>query len=123
MVDSRLVAFPPAASNQHLAKCNTILYHWSMDTVLADADVKVYIAANVRWLLERMDRTPYWLAKQTGEWQSTIGNVLHARNVPGAGLLKRIADALEIRVDDLYDSPECFQRRFSETRKKVSVSA
>ena len=66
-----------------------------------DDDAKQFIAFNVRATLARRGRSRYWLAKQTGEWQGTIANVCLARNMPGSGLLARIADALGVTTDDL----------------------
>jgi len=99
-----------------LAKCNSKVYYRSMSTVLNDADAKRQIAFHVNRFLKKRGFSRYWLAKETGEWQSTIANVCNGECVPGAGLLARIADALETTTDELL-------KPIPKTLRKSRISA
>lgn len=96
---------PPVSTACHftntLDDCNTPVYYSGMTTVINDSDAKRNIAFHVARILGQNGRSRYWLAKETGEWQTTIANVCNAKSVPGAGLLARIADALGCATDDL----------------------
>ncbi len=72
---------------------------------MKDNEAKFVIAHNIKRLLQKQEHSRYWLAKETGEYQSTIANVCHGRKVCGAGLLSRIAKALEVNTDDLLKKP------------------
>ena len=70
-----------------------------------DEETKAAIAFNVNNILERQGRSRYWLAQETDEYEGTIANVCHGRNVCGAGMLTRIAKALGVTADDLLKEP------------------
>ena len=71
-----------------------------------DNKAKEVIAFNINQILESQGHSRYWLAKETDEWQSTIANVCHGRSVCGAGLLTRIAKALDVNPDNLLEIPK-----------------
>lgn len=73
-----------------------------MSNVISDEQSKELVAHNVNRLLEKQGHSRYWLAKQTGEWNSTIANVCTAKKCCGAGLLARIAEALGVGIDELF---------------------
>ena len=72
-----------------------------MNTVISDIDAKVHIAFHVNRILEKKRKSRYWLAQQTGEWESRIGAVCNSESLCKSGLLARIADALSVAADDL----------------------
>jgi len=71
-----------------------------------DEDTKLTIATNVIRALKKQGKSRYWLAKETGEYEGTIANVCHGRNVCGAGMLSRIANALGVTTDKLLEKPK-----------------
>jgi len=75
-----------------------------------DEETKVAIAHNINRILERQGHSRYWLAKETGEYEGTIANVCHGRNVCGAGILTRIARALGVTIDHLVKKPRKVSR-------------
>lgn len=83
-----------------------------MSTVISNDDAKRIIARNVNRILKERGLSRRWLAQHTGEFDSTIANVCHGRKCCLAGLLARIAEALNVTLDDLLSPP----------RKKISKS-
>ena len=69
---------------------------------MTDEESKEVVAYNVNRILERLDRSRYWLAQETGEWESRIANVCNGKVCCGAGLLSRISKALGVTVDELF---------------------
>lgn len=65
-----------------------------------DEETKRMIAYNVQRLLGT--RTKYWLAKHTGEHESTIGSIVNGKHLCNAGILGRIAIALQVDVSEFY---------------------
>ncbi|WP_368366712.1 helix-turn-helix domain-containing protein [Ruminococcus sp. J1101004sp1_RTP21198st1_B9_RTP21198_201120] len=45
------------------------------------------------------------LSELTGIPKSTIGNIMNEKYSPTMDNLERIAQALQVRISDLYDSP------------------
>lgn len=70
-----------------------------MSAVLTDQEMKRLVARNINSRLDALSQSRYWLAKKTGEWDSTIANVCNAKNCCSAGLLKRIAEVLDVTTD------------------------
>lgn len=70
---------------------------------MTDEQALKHIAANVVRL--RADRSQYWLAKAVGTYPANIARIENAENMPGAGLLSRIADALNVSIQDLLNPP------------------
>jgi len=82
-----------------------------METTIDDADIKRRISYNVNRALYKQGHSRYWLAKQTGDYEGTIAGTCNAKHVPGAGLLARIAKALDVPVDVLLTPiPESEQK-------------
>ncbi len=79
-----------------------------MSTVTDDQARRI-IAANVRRL--RGDRSRYWLAKAVGGGTIQITRLERGENMPGAGLLTRLADALDVTVDVLLSEPKNKSRK------------
>ena len=79
-----------------------------MSTV-TDDQARKNIAANVRRL--RGQRSRYWLAKAVDGGTIQITRIERAENMPGAGLLSRLAEALEVTVDTLLSDPKKNSRR------------
>ena len=76
-----------------------------MATVISDDQAKKNIAANIRRLLAARGWTQTDLSEAAHENKMTISNVCTGKHVPGAGLLARIAEALDVSIDRLVDSP------------------
>jgi transcriptional regulator with XRE-family HTH domain len=72
-----------------------------MIAVLDDNQAKLNIAANLSRLLDERGMTRYRLAQLTGENQSTLHDIIHGARLPKIGILARIAEALEVTIDDL----------------------
>jgi hypothetical protein len=87
-----------------------------MIAVLTEAEAKKIVAKNVVSRLDELGHSRYWLAKQTGEHQSTIGNVCHGKKCCSAALLARIAEAIGLTPNDLLD------RKTSRNSKKPAKS-
>lgn len=66
---------------------------------MSDEQALKHIARNVVRL--RGQRSQYWLAKQCGTYPANIARIENEENMPGAGLLSRIAEALEVSLDTL----------------------
>lgn len=79
--------------------------------MITDDDTKAYVAANVSAELARLGWSQVKLATATGENAMTISNVIRGVHVPGAGLLCRIAEALNVSVDTLLSPPNKKPRR------------
>jgi len=72
-----------------------------MDTLQANERIRNNIAANLRRLLERRGWTQAELAQRSGETEATISRIMRAQQMPGAGILARIAVALDVSQDRL----------------------
>lgn len=66
---------------------------------VSDDEALRNIARNVVRL--RGQRSQYWLAKAVGTYPANIARIELGENMPGAGLLSRLAEALEVSIDDL----------------------
>lgn len=76
-------------------------------TEITDDLVRENIAANLHWLLDiKMKKSRYWLAKQTGDYESTIANVYYGKTLCSAALLARIAVATGVSVEFLVSEPK-----------------
>lgn len=76
---------------------------------MEDKEALENIAANVVRL--RGARSQYWLAKEVRTYPANIARIENAENMPGAGLLSRLAEALGVSVQDLLDPPPSNGRR------------
>lgn len=50
----------------------------------------------------RGERSKKWLAQESGTYTTNISRIENAEDMPGAGLLLRVAKALGVSVDDLF---------------------
>jgi transcriptional regulator with XRE-family HTH domain len=82
-----------------------------MSTVLTDTEAKTIIGENVSRFLAARGWSQAKLAVETKENEMTISRVVRGKNVPGAGLLSRIAEALNVSTEDLLRAPERKSRR------------
>lgn len=69
--------------------------------MLTDEQVKVNVAANLRRLLADRGLSQRQLAVLTGDNEMTISNACRGVHVPGAGIITRIAEALDVSTDRL----------------------
>lgn len=70
---------------------------------MSDEKALNHIARNIVRL--RGQRSQYWLAKACDTYPSNIARIENEESMPGAGLLSRIAEALETTVDSLLEEP------------------
>ena len=68
-----------------------------------DKVVQAVLTANVALLLEVKGWSLRELARQTEDSVTTLQGITSGKSLPKAGIVKRIADAFEISVDQLYD--------------------
>lgn len=84
-----------------------------------DKEAKIYVAANVQHLLDQAGHKVFWLMKATGEFPNRIYPVVRGDAMASAGLLSRIAEALETTADALLSKPsKKILQEFSEKQKK-----
>ena len=76
-----------------------------MATVISDEQAKQNVAANVLRLLAARGWTQTDLAEAAHENKMMISRICRAEHVAGVGLLSRIAEALDVSIDRLVDSP------------------
>lgn len=67
--------------------------------MLNDKEAIQNISANIRFLLRERNWTQTRLHEITSEPQMTISRIVNGKNMPGAGTLARIAEALATSVD------------------------
>lgn len=81
--------------------------------MLTDRDRELLgnIAANVRRLREAAGLSTYELAEKIDEYQPTIWRLEEAKNMPGAGLLARLAESLGVTADTLLATPPVSARK------------
>lgn len=71
--------------------------------VITDAQAKKNIAANITELLKERGLSQSELARATGEPRMTICRVSNGKHMPGAALLARISEALQVPIDYLVN--------------------
>ena len=76
-----------------------------MKTMLTDDEARANIAANVARLLADRNWSQTELARRAMESHANINRVLHARQLPGSGILARIAEAFDVSTDRLLSAP------------------
>jgi hypothetical protein len=74
-----------------------------MQDVLTDDQAIERIAENVAHF--RGPRSRSWLAREAGTYPINITRIENKESMPGAGLIARIAEALEVSVDQLLAPP------------------
>lgn len=70
---------------------------------MTDREALRHIAANVRRL--RGGRSLRWLAGEVGTYPINVSRIETSERMPGAGLLSRLADALEVSIESLLTTP------------------
>lgn len=81
--------------------------------MLTDEQVKLNVASNVKRLLRDRGLSQKALAELTGDAEMTISALCRGLYVPGAGLLARVAEALDVSQDRLTAQPPELSRRAS----------
>jgi len=74
-----------------------------MQDMLSDDQAITRIAANIQHF--RKDRSKNWLAREAGTHAIYITRIERGESMPGAGMLARIAEALDVSVDQLLAHP------------------
>jgi transcriptional regulator with XRE-family HTH domain len=69
--------------------------------VITDKQLKTNLARNLKQTLESRAITPYRLAKLIEEPQNSVYRICRGDNVPNAVILARIAEALDVTIDEL----------------------
>jgi transcriptional regulator with XRE-family HTH domain len=92
-----------------------------MSTVISDEDAKRAISVNVKRLLDERDCSAYWLMKKLGLKEGTFYPVVNGEVLPSVAVTARIAEALDVTVDDLLAIPDEKPRR--RVLKKIRRSA
>jgi transcriptional regulator with XRE-family HTH domain len=77
-----------------------------MTPMLTTKEAKANISANIRRIITARGMSVLDLAKLTEEPQNSVYRVVRGENEPGAVLLSRIAEALDVSVDRLLSFPE-----------------
>lgn len=72
--------------------------------MLTDEEVRENIAAHMPGFRGEMSR--YALAKLVGVATIQISRIEEGKHTPGAGMLARIAEALDVTTDDLLYGPQ-----------------
>lgn len=70
-----------------------------------DIEARANIAANLNRILADRGWSYTNLAKATGDPLMTISRLCRGQNVPGAGVLARVAEALDVSMDRLVGAP------------------
>lgn len=76
-----------------------------MIAVVTDDVAKKNLAANIKRLLAARGISMRELARLTGESAMTISHICGETRMPGAGIVLRIAEALDVNMDRLFDEP------------------
>lgn len=74
--------------------------------MITDEIAREHIAANVDRLLKKLGKSRYWLAQQTGEWESRIASVCNGKSLCSVAMAARIATALGVSLDELMTNPK-----------------
>lgn len=81
--------------------------------MITDDQAKALVSANITRLLAARGWKQRDLAEATGENDMTISRIVRGSNVPGVGLISRIADALNVSVDELLSRKKQNRRNAS----------
>lgn len=66
------------------------------------------VARNVKRLREQKGWSMGQLARAIDDYPATVKRIEHEENMPGVGLLTRLAEALEVTMNDLLADPKDF---------------
>lgn len=73
---------------------------------MTDDATKKVLAANIQHRLAATGMSQRGLARETGDPLMTINGIVRGMHMPGAGVLTRIAEALETKVEILLSPPK-----------------
>lgn len=73
--------------------------------MLTDEEARKNIGTNLKRLLNNRGWTQARLAKEVGCPTMTISRIVRGQNMPGIGLLARVAEVLDVSVDRLIHEP------------------
>ena len=91
--------------SDEMVAVNNCLYNHQM-IMISDIQAKRRIALNVRQLLDSNQLNQSDLARRTGERRQRIQQLLAQSRQPTIGVVARIAEALEVSVDELIADPQ-----------------
>lgn len=77
-----------------------------MPTVITDATAKRNISENLQRLLDLRRLSVLKFAQDINEPQNTVYRIVRGDNMPGVALLARMAEFLNVRIDDLLTDPK-----------------
>jgi transcriptional regulator with XRE-family HTH domain len=69
-----------------------------------DDKTRNVLARNLQKILKDREWSVRQLARKSGDPVMTINNIVAGRNLPKAGVLVRVADALQVPLDSLFTS-------------------
>lgn len=69
--------------------------------MVSDLQSKKIIAQNLNRILRERGKSRHWLAVEMGEYDATIARICNGKNLAGAGLITRIAEALDVSTDEI----------------------
>lgn len=72
-----------------------------MSSVITETEAKSAIAANVRRLLQERGLSQADLCRLTGDNAMRVSYMIRGIKEPSASFLARVAEALQVKVDDL----------------------
>jgi transcriptional regulator with XRE-family HTH domain len=84
-----------------------------MQAAVDDSQLRQAISCNVRRLLGERGLSQSALSRATGDPLTTINALVNAKCTTNIGTLKRIADALQVGVDQLLEPTSKKSRRAS----------
>ena len=77
----------------------------------------------VKEILEQQNKTPYWLAKQTGIAPNNIGKICNGETTTiRFDTLEKICKALNCSVNDLFDTNDATMKRLLAYGTKLMVN-
>lgn len=72
-----------------------------MSTVITNDETRERIAVHLPRIMAERKMTQATLSRVTGESEMTISQVVRGLHVPNSAILHRIAEALQVKMDDL----------------------
>ena len=85
--------------------------------MITDDDALKHVSANLIRILEEQGRTAYWLMKAINMSPGALYPIIRGEHLPSLGTAARIAELLDVSVDELIKKPE------KTGRKKLAKSA
>lgn len=72
-----------------------------MSTVITNDEAKERIGVNVSRYMVEKNMSQAELSRITGESEMTISQIVRSKHVPNSAILHRIAEALQVKMDEL----------------------